>query len=158
MFQFSHSVVSDPLWPHGPQLIRPPHLSPTPGVYSNSCPLSRWCHPTVSSSVIPFSSRLQSFSESGSIQMSQFLASGGQSIGISASTSVVPINTQECSPLDGLIGSLCSPRDSQESSPTPQLKSINSSALSFLLLPYTIIDHIAYAIYYIPWFIYLKHF
>ena len=75
-------------------------LSPTPGVYSNSCPLSRWCHPTISSSVVPFSSCLQSFPASGSFQMRHFLASGGQSIGVSASASVLPMNTQDWSPLE----------------------------------------------------------
>ena len=79
--QFSLSVVSDSLWPHGLH-ARPPCPSPTPGVYPNSCPLSRWCHPTISSSVIPFTSRLQSFPASGSFQMSQFFASGGQSTGV----------------------------------------------------------------------------
>ena len=83
--QFSCSVMSDSLWPHGLQHTRPPCPSPTPGIYSNSCPLSRWCHPTISSSVIPFSSRLQYFPASGSFQMSQLFASGGQSIGVSAS-------------------------------------------------------------------------
>ena len=97
--QFSRSVVSDSLWPHGLQHARPPCPSPTPRVYSNSCPLSRWCHPTVSSSVIPFSSHLQSFPASGSFQMSQLFSWGGQSIGVSASTSVLPMNTQDWSPL-----------------------------------------------------------
>ena len=83
--QFSHSVVSDSLWPHGLQHARLPCLTPTPGVYPNSCPLSRWCHPTISSSVVPFSSCLQSFPASGSFQMSQLFAIGGQSIGASAS-------------------------------------------------------------------------
>ena len=95
---FSHSVMSDSLWPHGLQHTRPPCPSPTPGAYSNSCPLSRWCHPTISSSVIPFSSSLQSFPASGSFPVSQFFASGGQSIRVSASTSVLPINTQDWSP------------------------------------------------------------
>ena len=125
--QFSCSVVSDSLRPHESQHARPPCPSPTPGVYTNSFPLSQWCHPTISSSVIPFSSCPQSFPASGSFQMSQPLASGGQSIGVSASASVLPMNTQDWSP-----GSPCSPRDSQETSPTPQLKSINSLALSFL--------------------------
>jgi len=89
--QFSRSVVSNSLWPHGLQHTRPPCPSPTPGVYSNSCPLSRWCHPTISSSVVPFSSCLQSFPASGSFQMSQLFASGGQSIGVSASKSVLPM-------------------------------------------------------------------
>ena len=78
--QFSHSIVSDSLQPHGLQHSRPPCPSSAPGVYSNLCPLSRWCHPTISSSVIPFSSHLQSFQASGSFQMSQFFASGDQSI------------------------------------------------------------------------------
>ena len=87
------------LWPLGLQHARPPCPSPTPGVYSNSCPLSRWCHPTISSSVIPFSCGLQSFPASGSFQMSQLCTSGGQSTGVSASTSVLPMNTQDWSPL-----------------------------------------------------------
>ena len=91
--QFSLSVVSDSLRLHEPQHTRPPCPSPTPRVYPNSCPLSQWCHPTISSSVIPFSSCPQSFPESGSFQMSRLFASGGQSIGVSASTSVPPMNT-----------------------------------------------------------------
>ena len=101
--QFSHSVLSGSLWPHGLENTRPPCPSPPPRVYSNSCPLSWWCHPTFSSSVIPFSSCLQSFSESGSFLMSQFFASGGQSIGASASASVPPVNIQGWFPL-GLTG------------------------------------------------------
>ena len=97
--QFSRSVVSDSLQPHGLQHARPPCPSPTPGVYSNSCPLSRWCHPTISSSVIPFSSRLQSFPASGSFPVSQFFPSGGQSTGVSASASVLPMNIQDWFPL-----------------------------------------------------------
>ena len=100
---FSHSVVSDSLKPHRPQHAKPPYLSPTPGVYPNSCPLSRCCHPTISSSVVPVSSCPQSFPASESFQMSQLFASGGQSTGVSASI--------------------------------PQLKSMNSSALSFLYSP-----------------------
>ena len=96
--QFSCSVVSDSLWPHGLQHTRPPCPSPTPRVYSNSCPLSRLCHPTISSSVVPFSCP-QSFPASGSYQMGQLFTSGGQSIGVSASTSVLPVNTQDWSPL-----------------------------------------------------------
>ena len=92
--QFSHSVVSDSLWPHGPQHTRFPCPSPTPGAYSNSCPLSQWCHPTTSSSVIPFSSCLQSFPASGSFPVTQFFESGSQSIGVSASASVLPMNIQ----------------------------------------------------------------
>ena len=97
--QFSLSVVSDSLWPHRLQQVRPPCPSPTPGVHPNSCPLSRWCHPTISPSVVPFSSCPQSFPASASFQMSELFASGGQSIGVSASTSVVPMNIQDCSPL-----------------------------------------------------------
>ena len=95
LVQFSHSVVSYSLQPHELQHARPPCPSPTPRVHSNPCPLSQWCHPTISSSVIPFSSHLQSFQESGSFQMSQFFASGGQSIGVSASTSILPMNIQD---------------------------------------------------------------
>ena len=91
--------MSDSLWPHGKQHARPPCLSPTPGVYSNSLPLSQWCHPTTPSSVAPFSSDLQSFPASGSLQMSQLFTSGGQSIRVSASISVLPMNTQDWSPL-----------------------------------------------------------
>ena len=86
--QFSHSVASDSLWPHGLQHTTLPCPSLTPGVYSNSCPLSQWCHPIILSSLVPFSSHLQSFPSSGSFQMSQFFPSGGQSIGVSASASV----------------------------------------------------------------------
>ena len=98
-FQFSHSVMSDSLQPHGLKHARPPCPSPNPGVHSNSCPLSRWQHPTISSSVVPFSFCPQSFPASGSFQMSQLFAWGGQSIGVSASTSVLPMNTQDWSPL-----------------------------------------------------------
>ena len=97
--QFSHSVVSNSLWPHGLQHARPPCPSSTLGVHSNSCPLSQWGHPTISSSVVPFSSCLQSFPASGSFQMSQFFPSGGQSIGVSASASVLPMNNQDWFPL-----------------------------------------------------------
>ena len=97
--QVSCSVVSNSLRPHEPQHSRPPCPSPTPGVRPNPCPLSRWCHPTVSSSVVPFSSCPQSFPASGSFQMSQLFASGGQSIEVSASTSVFPMNIQNWSPL-----------------------------------------------------------
>ena len=96
---FSHSVVSDSLQPYELQHSRPPCPSPTLGVYSNLCPLSRWCHPTISSSVVPFSSCPQSFPASGSFQRSQLFASGGQNIGVSASTSVFPMNTQDWFPL-----------------------------------------------------------
>ena len=102
--QFSHSVVFNSLQPHRLQHARPPCPSTTPGVYSNSCPLSQRCHPTISFSVVPFSSCPQSFPASGSFQMSQHFASGGQSIGVSASASVLPMNIQDfCYPL-GWIG------------------------------------------------------
>ena len=97
--QFSLSVVSDSLQPHESQHTRPPCPSPTPWACSNSCPSGWWCHPTISSSVIPFSSHLQSFSASWSFQMSQLFTWGGQSIGVSASASVLPVNTQDWSPL-----------------------------------------------------------
>ena len=93
--QFSRSLMSDPLQPYGLQHARPPCPSPTPRVYSNSCPLSRWCHPATSSSVVPFSPCLQSFPVSGSFPTSQFFASASQSIGVSASTSVFPMNIQD---------------------------------------------------------------
>ena len=98
-FQFSLSVVSDSLRPRESQHSRPPCPSPTPRVYSNSCPSSRWCHPAISSSVVPFSSCLQSLPGSGSFPMSQLFAWGGQSIGVSAAASVLPMNTQDLSPL-----------------------------------------------------------
>ena len=96
--QFSPSVMSDSFPPHGSQQARPPSPSLTPGAYSNSSPLSWWCHPDISSSVILFSSCLQSFPASWSFPMSQFFTSGGQSIGVSASTSVLLMNTQDWSP------------------------------------------------------------
>ena len=140
LVHFSCSVVSSSLWPHELQHTRLPCPSPTPGACSNSGLLSWWCHPTISSSVVLFSSCLQSFPASRAFPMSQFFASGGQTIG--ASTSVLPVNIQDWFPL-GLTGDLvkdsfrspCSSRDSQESSPTPQFKSINSSVLSFLHSP-----------------------
>jgi len=94
-FQFSRSVVSNSLWPHGLQHARLPCLSPTPRAYSNSRPSNQWCHLTISSSVVPFSSCLQSFPASGSFPMSQLFISGGQSIGASASASVLPMNIQD---------------------------------------------------------------
>ena len=97
--QFSRSVVSDSLRPHESQHARPPCPSPTPGVHSDSRPLSRWCHPAISSSVIPFSSCPQSFPASGSFPMSQLFTRGGQSIGVSALASFLPMNTQGWSPL-----------------------------------------------------------
>ena len=133
--QFHLSVMSDSLPPHGLQHTRPACSSPSPGACSNSSPFSQWCHPMISSSVFPFSCCLQSFPASASIPKCLFFSSGGQSIGVSASVSVLPMNIQDWLPL-GLAGWIsCSPRDSQESSPTPQFKSINFSALSFLYSP-----------------------
>ena len=124
MVQFSSVTQSCPtLRSHELQHTRPPCPSPTPGVYSNSCPLSRWRHPAISSSVVPFCSWLQSLPASESFPMSQLCAWGGQSTGVPALASVLPMNTQDWSPLkNGLVGSPCSPGDSQESSPTPQFK------------------------------------
>ena len=96
---FSHSVLSDSLWPHGLWHSRLPCPPPSAEACSNSCPLSQWCHPTISSSVVPFSSCPQSFPASGSFPMSQLFTSDGPSIGVAASTSVLPMNTQDWSPL-----------------------------------------------------------
>ena len=101
--QFSCSVMSDSLRPHGLQHAKPPYLSPTPGACSNRCPLSPWCHWNISSSVVPFSSHVQSFPASGSFPMSQFFVSGGQNIGASASASVLPMNIWDWFPI-GLTG------------------------------------------------------
>ena len=118
---FDSSVQSlSRVWPFATpwlQHARPPCPSPKSGVYPKAFPLSLWCHPIISSSVIPFSTHLQSFPASGSFQMSQFFASGGQSTGVSASTSVLPMNTQDWSPLGWTGWISFSPRDSQESSP-----------------------------------------
>ena len=121
---FTSSVVPNSLWRHELQHTRPPCPSLTPGFDPNSCPSGRGCHPAISSSVVPFSSWPQSLPATGSFPMSQLFSWGGQNIGVSALASVLPMNTRDWSP--------CSPRDSQESSPTPQFKSINSLALSFL--------------------------
>ena len=127
--QFSRSVVSDSLWPLGLKHARPPCSLPTSRVYSNSCPLSQWCYPTISSSVFPFS-HLQSFPESGSFQMNQFFASGGQSTGVLASASVPPMNIQNWFPLGWTGWISLQSKGPQVSSPTPQFKSINSLVLS----------------------------
>ena len=133
--EFTCSVVSDSLRPHGLQHTRLPCPSQSPGACSDSCPLSRSCHPATSSSVVSFSSCAQSFPASGSFPMSWLFASGGQSIGASASTSVLPMNIQDWFPL-GLttLISLLS-RDSQVSFPTPLFKSISSSVIDFLYGP-----------------------
>ena len=131
LVQFSRSVVSDSLRPHESQHTSP---SPTPGVHSNSCLLSQWCHPAISASVVPFFSCPQSSLASGSFPMSWLFASGGQSTGPSASAPVFPVNIQDWLPLGWTGWISFSPRDSQESSPAPQFKGINSSALSFLYI------------------------
>ena len=137
LVQFSCSVVSDILRPHGSQHARPPCSSSNPRVHSDSCPSSQWCHPTISSSVIPFSSFPQSFSASESFPMSQLILRMRWPKYWSFSFSISPfqINPRVDLLQNALIGSPCSPRDSQESSPTPQSKSINSSVLSFLHSP-----------------------
>ena len=109
-----------------------PCPSPTPGAYPNSCPLSQWCHPAISSSVIPFSSCPQFLPASESFPLSQLFTWGGQSTRVSALASFLPKTSLL---QNGLVGAPCSPRDSQESSPTPQFKSINSSVLSLLHSP-----------------------
>ena len=128
-----HSCLT--LQPHELQHTRSACPSPALGVHPNSCPLSQWCHPGISSSVIPFSSSPHSLPASESFPMSQLFAWGGQSTGVSALASVLPKKSQGWFLQNGLVGSPCSPRDSQESSPTPQFKSINSSVLSFLHSP-----------------------
>ena len=119
---FSRSVVSNCLQPHGLQHTRLPLTSLSPGVCSNSCPMSQWCHPIISSSVAYFSSCLQSFPASGSSPMSRLFASGDQSIGASASAAVLPMNIQDWFAFELTGWSLCSPRDSQESSLTSQIQ------------------------------------
>ena len=133
--QFSRSVMSDSLQPHESQHTRPPCPSPTPRVHSNSHPSSQWRHPAISSSVIPFSSCPQSLPASESFPISQLFAWGGQSTGVSALASFLPKKSQGWPPLEWTGWILCSPRNSQESSPTPQFKSINSLVLSFLHSP-----------------------
>ena len=124
--------MSSSLQPHGLQHARLPCLLRSPRVCSNSCPFNWWCHPTISSSVACFSSCPQSFLAWESFQMSQLFASGGQSIGISASASVLPVKIQGWVPLELTGWSPCSSRNSQDSSPAPQFESINSSVLSLL--------------------------
>ena len=133
--QFSRSVMFNSLWPHESQHTRPPCPSPAPRVYPNPSPSRQWCHPTILSSVVPFSSCPQPFPPSGSFQMSQLFAWGGQRIGVSASTSVLPMNTQDWFPL-GWTGwiSLQSKGLSRVFANTTVQK-INSSALSFLYSP-----------------------
>ena len=123
---------SNSLWPHGLQHTRLPCSSPSPGVCSYSCPVSQWCHPTTSSSVVPFSSCPQSFPASGPFPMSQLFTSGGHSTGVSASALVLQWIFRVDFPWDWLIWSTCYPSDSQESSPASQFESISSLALSLL--------------------------
>ena len=127
--QFSCSVRSDSLQPHELQHASPPCPSPTSRAYPNSCSLSRWCHPIISSSVIPFSSCPQNFPASGSFPMSQLFGSGGQRYGVSSSLSVLPMNTQDWSPLGWTGWISLQSKDPQESSPTPQFKSITQVSL-----------------------------
>ena len=133
--QFSRSVVSDSLWPHESQHARPPCPSPIPRVHSDSRPSSQWCHPAISSSVVPFSSCPQSLPAAESFPMSQLFTWGGQSTGVSALAHSLQRNLRADLLQNGVVGSPCSPRDSQESSPIPQFKSINSSVLSLLHSP-----------------------
>ena len=133
--QFSCSVMSNSLRFYGLKHARPTCPSSTPGAYSNSCPSSRWRYPSISSSVIPFSSPLQSFPASGSFQVSQLFTSGGQSIGVSASALVLLMNIQDWFPLWPTSLISMHSKNSQESSPTTQFKSINSLVLSFLYSP-----------------------
>ena len=128
--QFSHSVMSDSLWPHGLQHANLPCPSPTPGAYSNSCPSSRWCHPTISSSVVPFFC-FQSFPAPGSFPMSRFFAPVGQSVGVSVSASVLPMNIQDWFPL-GWTGWISLQFMGFSNT---QFKSISSLVLSFLHSP-----------------------
>ena len=127
--------MSNSLQPHGLWHTGLPCPSPTPKSFSNSCPSSQWCHPTISSSVIPFSSCLQSFPASGSFPMSQFYTSGGQSIGVSASASVLPMNIQNWFPLELTGWIFLLSKGLSRVFSAPQFKSINSSALSFLYGP-----------------------
>ena len=131
----SKGLMSNSLRPHGLQHARPPCPSPSPGACSKSCSSCQWCHPTISSSVIPFSFCLQSFPASGSFPMSQFCTSGGQSIGASVSASVLPMNIEDWFPLRLTGWISLQSKGLSMSSPTPQFKSINSSVLSFLYSP-----------------------
>ena len=133
--QFSRSVMFDSLQPHESQHARPPCPSPTPGVHSNSCPSSRWCHPAISSSVVPFSSCPQSLPASESFPMSQLFAQGGQSTGVSALASFLPKKSQGWSPLEWTGWISLQSKGLSRVSPTPQFKSINSSMLSFFHSP-----------------------
>ena len=128
--QFSHSVMSNSLRPHEPQQTRPPCPSPTPGVYPNLYPLSQWCHPTISSSVIPFFSCLKSFPAWGSFPMSQFFASGGQNVRASASASALPMNIQDWFPLGLTCLISLQSKDTQKSKDSSQHHSSKASNFS----------------------------
>ena len=130
--RFNHSVVSDSLRPHEPQHTRPPCPSLTPRVHPNPCSLSQWCHPTISSSIVPFYSCLQSFPASGSFQMSQLFASGGLSIAVSTSTPVLPVNTLDWSLLGRTGWISLQSKGLSRVFPNSKFNNINSSALSFL--------------------------
>ena len=136
---FSHSVVSDFLWPHGLQHTMFPRPSLSPGTCSNSCPLSQWCHSTISSSVVPFSSCLQSFSASGSFPINWLFASGGQSIGASASASIMNISNEYSALISFRIDwfDLLAVQGTQESFATPQFKSFNSQLMQEFLVRLT---------------------
>ena len=133
--QFSRSVVSDSLWPHESQQTRPPCPSPTPRVHPDPRPLSRWCHPTISSSLVPFSFCPQSFPESGSFKWVSTSHQVAKVLEFQLQHQSFQWTSRTDLLQNRLVGSPCSLRDSQESSPTPQFKSINSSALSFLYSP-----------------------
>ena len=133
--QFSHLVVPDSLQPHGLQHARPPCPSTTPGIYSTSWTLSWWCHPAISSSVVPLSSCPQSLPASGSFPMSQFFAWGGQSIGVSSSASVLPMNTQDWSPLGWTSWISLQSKGLSRVFSNTKFKSINSLVLHFLYSP-----------------------
>ena len=133
--QFSRSVMSDSLWPHKLHHAGPLCPSPTLGVHPNSCPSSQWCHPAISSSVVPFSSCPQSLPAAGSFPMSQLFTWGGQSIGVSALASVLPVNTQNWSPLEWIGWISLQSKGLSKISPMAQFKIINYSALSFLHSP-----------------------
>ena len=139
--QFSHSVMSNSLQPHELQHTRPPCSSPTSGVCPNPCPLSRWYHPAISTFVIRFCFCPQSFPALGSFQMSQLSTSGAKVLAFQLQHQSFQCIFRTDFLLDGLVGSPCSPRDSQESSPTPQFKRINSLPLSFLYSPTLISIH-----------------
>ena len=130
--QFSGSVVSNSLWPHELQHARAPCPSPTPGVHPNPCSLSQWCHPTISSSVVPFSSGPQSFPASGFFKWASSSHQVAKILEFQLQHQSFQWTPRTDLLWNGLVGSPCSPRDSQESSPTPQFKGINSSVLSFL--------------------------